>query len=166
MAPVTAAASGKLQGRHVLMLFVAFFGAIFAVNGYFLYAALATHTGVVSQEPYRKGLAYNDRIAADERQSALGWQHTIDLALDGHVRLRMTDAAGHPVAGLRFEATVGRPVTGDFDRRLALAETAPGVYEGRVAALTSGAWIAGLEAFATSGQEPIYRGRNRLWLKP
>ncbi len=56
---------GALTGRHVLLIFLAFFGSIFAVNGWFLYSALSTHTGVVAVEPYRKGLAYNERIARD-----------------------------------------------------------------------------------------------------
>ncbi len=70
------------------MLLIAFFGVIFAVNGYFLYSALSTHTGVVAIEPYRKGLAYNERIAADERQKALGWQRQTSLARDGRVSRR------------------------------------------------------------------------------
>ena len=41
---------GTLQGCHVLALLVGFFGVVFAVNGYFLAAALSTHTGVVAME--------------------------------------------------------------------------------------------------------------------
>jgi len=62
-----------LRGRHVLFAFLGFFGVIFAVNGVFLYAALSTHTGVVANEPYRKGLNYNQRIAAFQAQEQLGW---------------------------------------------------------------------------------------------
>ena len=59
---------GTIQGWHVLVGMIVFFGIIFAVNGVFLVSALNTHTGIVSQQPYRKGLDYNARIAADARQ--------------------------------------------------------------------------------------------------
>ena len=62
-----------LQGRQVLACSLAFFAAVFIVNGAMIYSALSTHTGLVANEPYRKGLHYNERIAADERQAHLGW---------------------------------------------------------------------------------------------
>src|SRR5688572_2876208 len=80
-----------LRGGHVLAAFLAFFGVIFAVNGVFLYMALSTHTGLVAQEPYRKGLHYNDRIAAAERQQALGWTSDLRLAPEsGALTLALT----------------------------------------------------------------------------
>jgi nitrogen fixation protein FixH len=71
-----------LQGWHVLLYVLGFFAPIFAVNGYFLYSALSTHTGIVANEPYRKGLHYNDRIAADATQAELGWHGDVELAPD------------------------------------------------------------------------------------
>jgi len=164
--PSTASNERRLSGRHVLIAFVGFFGVIFAVNGYFLYSALATHTGVVSQEPYRKGLLYNDRIAADERQAELGWTHNLDAATDGRFTLSVTDKAGAPVAGLRIEATVGRPSTIEFDRQLTFRETIPGTYAASSDPLAAGTWVASIEAYNVASANPTYRGRNRLWLKP
>ena len=57
-------AEGVITGRHVLIGMLVFFGVILGVNGMFLYSALSTYTGVVSDEPYRKGLNYNERIEA------------------------------------------------------------------------------------------------------
>ena len=45
--------AGAVKGRHVLFMFLGFFGAVFAVNGYFLYEALSTHSGVVAVEAMR-----------------------------------------------------------------------------------------------------------------
>jgi nitrogen fixation protein FixH len=90
-----------LEGRHVLATFLAFFAVVFAVNGYMLVSALRTHSGVVSVEPYRKGLAYNDRIADGERQTAMGWSDTASLYPTGHVVVRMTAKDGTPLIGLR-----------------------------------------------------------------
>ncbi|MGF1651392.1 MAG: FixH family protein [Hyphomicrobiaceae bacterium] len=162
---------GGLTGRHVLFAFLAFFGVIFAVNGYFLYSAITTYTGIVSDEPYRKGLAYNDRIRADERQQALGWQHAITIEPSGNVRMSMLDRTGSPVTGLEFSVTVGRPATSAMDRKLVLSETQSGIYKGTVAPLDSGHWIVSAEALqgaagAEGGRTVVYRVRERIWLTP
>lgn len=158
----------ELNGRHVLAAFLGFFGVIFAVNGVFLYSALSTHTGVVAQEPYRKGLEYNQRIAADERQSALGWKETATLARDGRLVVEITDVDGRGVSGLTIVGTLGRPSTGQFDRELRFTEPAPGRYEASTGTLEAGSYLLYAEAHATgtTAAEPIYRTRQRLWLKP
>ena len=93
-----------LEGWHVLAIFVAFFGAIFAVNGVFLYQALATNTGIVANEPYRKGLHYNERIAAQDAQNALGWAEAVQLTPSGDLTLTLADGQGAPVTGIAFKA--------------------------------------------------------------
>ena len=156
-----------LQGRHALAVFLAFFATVFVANGAMIYQALSTHTGLVANEPYRKGLHYNERIAAEARQASLGWAETLDVNRDGLVRLQLSWPDGRPVTGLRIEGVLGRPSTNRHDIRLALAEKSPGSYEAKLAPLAEGNWIVALEAFAGSREvEPIYRTRRRLWLKP
>jgi nitrogen fixation protein FixH len=154
-----------LQGWHVLAGFLAFFGTIFAVNGALIYEAISTHTGLVANEPYRKGLAYNERIAADERQTRLGWAETVAVDRNGHVTLDLAERDGRAVRGLKIEGLLGRPATNRYDIKLALAETAPGRYEAQAAAVGEGSWLITLEARMDAGAEPIYRSRRRLWLK-
>jgi len=155
-----------VQGRHVLGVFLAFFGTVFAVNGAMIYSAVSTHTGLVANEPYRKGLAYNERIGADERQARLGWTETLEVGRDGHVTLALAERDGRAVRGLKVEGVLGRPATNRYDAKLALTETAPGRYEARAAAVAEGSWLIALEARAQVGAEPIYRTRRRVWLKP
>ena len=154
-----------VQGRHVLGVFLAFFGTVFVVNGVMIYEAVSTHTGLVANEPYRKGLAYNERIGADERQARLGWTETLEVGRDGHVTLVLAERDGRAVRGLKVEGMLGRPATNRFDVKLALAETAPGRYEAQTAAVAEGSWLITLEVRAPAGAEPIYRSRRRLWLK-
>jgi nitrogen fixation protein FixH len=150
----------------VLGILLAFFAAVFGVNGVMIYSALSTHTGLVANEPYRKGLRYNERITADERQARLGWTDKIVANLDGRVAIMLSDGGGRPVSGLKIEAILGRPATNRHDVRLTLAEVAPGRYEAHTA-LAEGAWLVALEARAdSSAVEPIYRSRRRLWVKP
>ena len=155
----------ELTGRDVLIGIVAFFAVVFGVNAYFVRVALSTHTGVVANEPYRKGLHYNDRIADDTRQASLGWESGV--ALDEQEKLlsfTVSDASGLPVRGLTVTAAVGRPATSGEDVSLTLAEAAPGTYSADATSLSHGAYIASIEA--GDGSSILYRARKRLWLKP
>ena len=88
-----------LRGRHVLWVFLGFFATVFVVNGAMIYSAVSTYSGLVANEPYRKGLHYNERIAAAERQANLGWTDTLQVGRDGQVRMLLSDADGR--AGAR-----------------------------------------------------------------
>jgi nitrogen fixation protein FixH len=151
----------------VLGTFLAFFLGIFVMNGVLIYWAVATNSGLVANEPYRKGLAYNERIAAGERQAKLGWTDQVEVTRDGTVVLALTDSAGQAVTGLKVEAVLGRPATNRADIRFALDETAPGRYRAQTAPLEPGSWLVALEARRHAGAtEPVYRKRKRLWLTP
>jgi nitrogen fixation protein FixH len=154
-----------LNGRQVLVAFLAFFGAIFLMNGVLIYWAIATNSGLVANEPYRKGLEYNKRIAADERQRQLAWSDKLTLTKDGQVALVVADKTGQPVSGLKVETVLGRPATNREDIRTALVEVAPGRYEAHVAALGAGFWLIALEARRDS-EASLYRIRRRVWLTP
>jgi nitrogen fixation protein FixH len=155
-----------LQGWHVMAIMLGFFGCIFAVNGYFIVTALSTHSGVVSEEPYRKGLGYNQRIVADDRQSALNWRPDLDVKATGAIRLTLRDASGQPIGSQRVALTVGRPSTRSFDRSIVLAETTSGVYVGTTHEFSAGTWIADADVQGPQSRETDYRIRRRLWLAP
>lgn len=158
----------EITGRQVLALFCGFFAVVFAVNAYFVTVAVSTHTGVVANEPYRKGLKYNERIAAWDRQGRLGWNHDIAFAAGGKLLVAsLRDAEGLPVRGLAIKAVLGRPATTREDANLKLAETAPGQYEAEVTLIDGGVFIASFEASdpLRSADGVVYRGRRRLWLK-
>jgi nitrogen fixation protein FixH len=162
----TSRAPGGLRGRHVALIFFSFFAVIFGVNGAMMYSAITTYTGIVSNEPYRKGLHYNERIAEDERQATLGWSDDVTIARDGRIVVALTADQTRPVTGMKVAAQIGRPSTNRFDSRLDLRETEPGRYEAQAVALDAGAWIVALEV-RTDGNaaDPVYRMRRRLWLK-
>jgi nitrogen fixation protein FixH len=149
----------------VLGTFLAFFAAVFVMNGVLIWRAVTTNAGLVANEPYRKGLHYNERIAAEQRQAQLGWTDTLDVARDGRVALVLTDGGGRPVTGLSVEAVLGRPATNREDKRIALTEVAPGRYAAQVAPLAAGSWLVTLEA-RDHAEEPVYRLRRRLWFTP
>ena len=154
-----------LTGRHVLLAMIAFFGLIFAVNGYFLYAALSTHTGLVAVEPYRKGLAYNQRIAAAERQTQLGWTESLSVEASGRVALGLATPMGEAAHGLQITGVIGRPSTERHDRLLRFVEK-DRQYIADAGPLPTGGWIVTIVARADTESEPVFRVRRRLWLKP
>ncbi len=156
-----------LSGGDVLKLLLAFFGVMFAVNGVFLYFALATFDGPAEKDAYATGLHYNARIEAARRQAALGLRHELRLADDGTLRLLLRDAHDAPAAGLTLSGTIGRPASNIDDRNITLAETEPGTYEASPR-LTPGAWIVELSARRTAPghEETVYQLKERLWLTP
>jgi nitrogen fixation protein FixH len=156
-----------LRGAHVLAAMVGFFGIVLAVNGAMIYSAVSTHTGLVAIEPYRKGLHYNDRIVADERQQRLGWTASLDVRSNGTVLLRLLEADDRPVRGLKVLASLGRPATSRHDIKLSLIETEAGAYEAAAAPpLATGGWLFSFEVMRGESTEPVFRGRRRIWLKP
>lgn len=158
-----------LQGRHVLLSILGFFGVIFTVNGVLIYYAVATHSGVVAQEPYRKGLTYNVRIAADERQKALHWSADVETDTEGRVTLKLTHAGGGPVVNLAVKGVLGRPSAQRDDVALAFAESSPGTYVAVIGPKMPGVWLVNVEARESGSpvsSDPIFRIRRRLWLQP
>lgn len=162
----SAGATDGLKGHHVLLMLIGFFGVVFAVNGVFLASALRSHTGIVSNEPYVKGLKYNQRIEAGERQAKLGWQEALAVEASGAISLGVKDDGGRPVQGLKLTGSIGRPSTSRTDRPLTLVEAEPGRYVVNVGALDEGTWLLDLEGVARDyGADPVYRLRRRVWLK-
>jgi len=135
-----------LTGRHVLAMIVAFFLAIFVVNGIFVYVSLNSHPGVISEDAYRKGLDYNRTLERADRQNARGWRTTVTLD-GGFVAVALSDRNGAPLTGLAVRAEVRRPVHDRSDTSLVLRETAPGRYRAATA-LASGRWELRLTAAA------------------
>ena len=158
-----------ITGRHVLFAVVAFFGVIFAINGVFLYHALSTYTGVVSQQPYRKGLDYNRRIEAGKAQEATGWSDKVSLNTDtGLIELAILDRTKAPVPGLVIKGSIGRPSTDKSDIPFTAQQSASKLYTAQIGSLASGTWIVDAEAaqLTSSGERIVYRMRRRIWLKP
>jgi nitrogen fixation protein FixH len=158
-----------LRGLHVLLAFIGFFLTVFAVNGVMIYEAVSTFGGLETADAYRKGLAYNQRIAQGKAQELRGWHNTLAYAAETErVRLDVTDHEGVAVPDLVVSGEIGRPATDRFDRHLEFRQTGPGTYEAEASGLQSGWWTIDIEAktSASSGTEGLYETKERLWIKP
>ena len=63
--------------RWIPWYFVAFFVVIAVVLVGMVTVAVRTQTGVVTEHPYEKGLAYNETVKQAEIQESLGWNGEI-----------------------------------------------------------------------------------------
>ncbi len=146
--------SRTLTGRHVLIIAVAAFGTIIAVNMAMLFAATGTFPGLVVENSYVASQQWDSRHAA---QQALGWRATTAWR-DGRLLVDLRDRAGRPVEGAALQAFVGRPTVASDDHHLTLAPTASG-YAAAVE-LDTGAWR--VEVGTTEG--PAFSVVDRIFV--
>ena len=156
----------RIEGRHVLIGLLAFFGVMLLANGIFLYYALGTFNGFETSQAYRKGLTYNTRIAADEIQAARGWQPVARYDDDkDRLVVEVRDRRGQSVAGLVISGEIRRPVTDAADQPVTLAEVTPARYAAPVK-LAAGQWILAVEIIEPGGsKKTVFRFKQRLWVK-
>lgn len=137
-----------LTGRRVFFYFLAFFLLIAAVNAVMVALAIRTHSGLITDHPYEKGLAYNKVVVAEEAQEKLGWSGLIELRHPREggnpfaIYFELKDKSGAIIHPEKTTATISRPTQDgmDFAIELGAAETpvkfpAKGVWEVRVDAV-------------------------------
>lgn len=91
-----------------------------------LVRATRGQAGLTVDEGWDERARRFDQLSAEARRAeVLGWR--LEVSGDAALVVRLTDGAGHPVAGARI---VGRalPLPGGAPRELALEERAPGVH--------------------------------------
>ena len=125
------------KGGWVLLSFVAFFGLIAIVNGVFIYNAIGTHSGVVIEHPYEKGLAFNDVLEKAKKQPEL--RHEVSF-VDGILRWKL------PVENANVKAQLIRSVQNGYDFDIILSYVGDGTYEARPQLPLKGIWSAKLKA--------------------
>ena len=126
-------------GRHMLMLMLAFFGVVVAVNVAMAMAATRTFGGKVVENSYVAGQQFNGWLKEARRQDALGWSRTIRIDSDRHVVVTLHEEGG-PLAGAEIAATASHPVGREPDSDLAFSEIGKGVYRS-TRPLPEGRWL-------------------------
>ena len=165
---VTPSPSRPLTGRQVILGFVAFFAVLIIAQVAFIYIAVSTHTGMVSQQPYRKGLNYGERIAQSDKQKQLGWKTSFSLSdKQDRLILSIENKENAPVSGLTLSGQLSRPVHKNEDLTLKFREDRPGAYGADLSGSKLGSYIVDVAAQQdTSSDDVIWRARRRIWIKP
>lgn len=162
----TSPKSFRLTGWHVLAMFGALFSVMLAVNILFVVLALKTFSGE-TDHAYINGLKFNETLAANARQTELGWKMALGLerptgggaVLEAH----LTDKQGLPLVGASIKGSIGRTTDNKEDRTLTFTETAPGIYRAAIDQLRPGRWR--FEASAQVQGAPKFETETTLSLR-
>ncbi len=161
-------------------LFVGGMLIVVAVNLVLITVAIRTFPGLTTEDAYRKGLVYNQTLAAAEAQDARGWR--LDLTIsppspgnaagaappaaeagdDVAVVARFADQAGQPLSRLAVDAFFVRPLGDGTDIVVALEDSGGGVYRGTLARPLGGQWD--VRVHARRGDE-TFQQTHRIVLK-
>jgi nitrogen fixation protein FixH len=139
-------------------LFIGGMGVVVAVNAVLVYFALGSWTGLETDNYYRRGIQYNDAIAAAEVQRARGWQGRLDVAetpAEGRLfdaTLTLKDKAGKPLDGVAVRLEAERPTDSAYDAKAPLRPLGQGRYAGRIALALPGQWALRVVAQRDSEQ--------------
>lgn len=128
-------------GAQILVYFILFFGLIAAVNGIFIYVAVNTHTGVITERPYEKGLEYNRVLEKARMQPALIQTASYEK---GMLRWQLADETGGPLEAAEVIAHITRPVQSGHDFNIRLENRGGGLYEAAPDLPFRGQWLAEL----------------------
>lgn len=153
--------SGEFTGRHMLLVMLAFFGVIIAVNLTMATLANTSWSGLIVKNSYVASQHFNAQAQAARAQEALGWTGTMRYEA-GAFRYVLADADGAPVALATSEAFFRRPVDDRHDQTIALSPEGSGTLVGAVD-LKDGLWI--VEVAAAAGLDSPYREVRRIELK-
>ncbi|KAA5607289.1 FixH family protein [Roseospira marina] len=141
----------RQRGWWIPYTFVFGFVVVLGANLAMLYFATSTFSGLSTQHAYVEGLAYNDKVAAEAAQNALGWTWTVDLDAvppgpgderRATVRIDGRDGSGDPLDGATVTAEIRRPAEQGFDQTVTFQPAGPGAYEAAVDLPKPGLWDA------------------------
>ena len=128
----------ELRGGHVLAMFLAFFGIIFAVNFLMAYLANSTWSGLVVENGYVASQSFNSDLAKARAQEALGWNVGFSYDKDS-VKISFADAKGQKIDTLNLTGKLQRTVTDKEDQVLTFGWMGSGAYVAP-ARLAPGLW--------------------------
>ena len=156
--PPSATPGRPLTGLHVLMIFLGFFGVIFAVNFYMVRAAVTSFGGVETESSYKAGLAFTQESNAANAQAARHWKVEAHL-VRGRLDVTARDAQGQPLTGLDLTLALHHPTDRRFDEELEAIPTGAGQWRASPAE-APGQWDLVIE-LARNG-ERLFRSTNRV----
>ncbi len=117
-----------MRDRIIPLYFVAFFVFIAIFDVIFVYLATSTHSGVVTENAYQKGLNYNQYIDAYDQQEITGWNGNIGFN-EHSLFFQLNDKQGQPIVGAKVVAHISRSTRSGLDFEVLLEHRSEGMYE-------------------------------------
>ncbi len=132
------------NNKKPLWVLIAGFSSVLVANGFLVYFALSTWTGLETEQHYVKGLSYNTNLEAARRQQEMGWVSRSDTNFtddkSGIFRVRFADKNAAPLDNLDIRIQVTRPTHSGYDSQFALIPTSSGAYAGKFKLPLKGQW--------------------------
>lgn len=112
------------------------------LDGIFVYLAVTTHTGVVYDESYDRGLDYNKLIDLKEKQESLNWNVTMELVpTEKGKKLKVgIEVNDKFLKNAKVSAKVVRPTQEGYDFNVYLIEENQGYYSKGIYFPLEGMW--------------------------
>jgi len=144
-------ASGpRPSDRWIPWAIVAFFVVLVSTLVPMCVIAIRTNPGVVTNNAYEKGLAYNKLIQDGEQQAALNWRGDLTVTeLPGgkiHADFLLTGADGKPLENAEVKLWLVRPAQAGNDRNASMTLVSGGHYGADIALPERGLWEARVSA--------------------
>jgi nitrogen fixation protein FixH len=130
-----------------------------AVQVLFIVRAVATFPGEDVRNAYVMGLDYNSTLERRSEQRRLGWEAEAGVQ-DGSLAVRISDAAGNPVTGLRVTVKLRQIGKGEEAEVFTLSETTPGEYI--MSLRTAGRISVAIEAQRKGREQPDLEATKTL----
>ncbi|MCD8496718.1 MAG: FixH family protein [Alphaproteobacteria bacterium] len=131
------------KDKWIPRYFVIFFAVVALLDGIFVYMAVSTQTGVVTDNAYEKGLKFNQVLETAKNQPVL--QEKAEFK-DGVLRWQLADENGVPIKDAFVSARIIRPVQDGLDFEARLMHKGDGIYEAPLPLPMRGLWKAQLKS--------------------
>ena len=128
--------------RLIPWVIVVFFAALTALLIWFVDLAYKTHTGVITEHAYDKGLKYNETIKMSEKQEHAPYK--LSLTYEGkRIFFDFKDESGAPIVNKKVKLWLYRPSQKEMDQKRDMAFMPErGQYSVSTENLAKGLWEA------------------------
>lgn len=151
----------EFTGRHMLMIMLAFFGVIIAVNVVMARFAMTSWTGLVVENSYVASQQFNEKMVAVRTQNDLGWVPKLHIAA-GKITFTLIDRIGNPVRMAGGKATFQHPAFEAADWSALLVPSGNGQLSASPV-ISPGVWVVNVEI--DCGLAVPYRHSERILVK-
>jgi len=155
----------KFTGKKALIWIVGFFLIIFTANAIMATIAIGTWGGLETNDAYKKGLFYNDEIAAAKDQINSGWEISLKHRPASLKNDRLDVEILWPESDLppaNVTALISRAVTNVHDQKITLTKVGGNIYTAPVTLPQAGQWNIAILVKRADG--PIYRLTDKIFI--
>lgn len=130
--------------RWIPALIIGFFLGLAALEARFIFLAVSTFPGMVTDLPYQRGLHYNDVLAAEAAQEERGWTVRTSYAgaagTENILSVAVYDKGGLPVSGASVQVIAEQVSRHAQAIVTEVKETSPGNYDAKLKLPLGGRW--------------------------